>query len=47
MNQYREWWPREVSGVGEKTATKVAEGFEAFWAAHPEFCRPETEEAAA
>lgn len=38
MADYGQWWNKEVKGIGEETATEIADRFAEFWASHPEYC---------
>lgn len=42
MNDHGQWWNKEVKGIGEETASEIADRFADFWANHPEFCQSET-----
>lgn len=38
MNDHGQWWNKEVKGLGEQSAAKVADSFAEFWRNHPEYC---------
>lgn len=38
MNDHGQWWNKEVKGLGEQSAAKVADAFTEFWRNHPEYC---------
>lgn len=38
--QNDQWW-KDIAGVGEKAAEKIADAFAKFWQEHPEFCETE------
>jgi hypothetical protein len=32
------WWAKDIPGIGEASAEKIADAFAQFWKEHPEYC---------
>jgi hypothetical protein len=44
MNAAGVWWRKEIKGIGEASAEKIADALSDFWKDHPEYTQPEAAE---